>query len=195
MTSAATKAAQQRWADQDLLDQIAALAAQRQHHLSPSQAGGSPLTLASALNIRSYLERRPVKDAPSGPQDAPAAAGPMQAADARVNGPGRTRRPGTKITEPGIYYYGHAIYKVIRSQYSGHLQARRMDPATGRFAYAEGMMGVLRAGDKMTPEDSREYERLYGQPRCSDCGLPLENDLSRERRVGPVCWDKNGHSE
>ena len=117
-------------------------------------------------------------------------AGP--AADAR---PGR--RPGPKVTEPGIYYYDKHVYKVIRSQYSGHLQARRLNPAAkrDRWTYIQGMMGLLRAADKMTAEDSREYEELYGYPTCTDCGAPLENDLSRRRRVGPVCWDKNGHSD
>lgn len=97
------------------------------------------------------------------------------------------------IAEAGIYYYEDTIYKVIKSQYTDHFQARRLDRMTGKFVYTPGMMGVLRPEDKMTPEQSVRYEELYGSPVCTDCGQVLENDLSRERRVGPKCWVKNGH--
>jgi hypothetical protein len=145
---------------------------------------GDPAVRTDAAQISPYAK------AGGAPASRELHAGPV--ADAR---PGR--RPGPKVTEPGIYYYDKHVYKVIRSQYSGHLQARRLNPAAkqDRWTYIQGMMGLLRAADKMTAENSREYEELYGYPTCTDCGAPLENDLSRRRRVGPVCWDKNGHSD
>lgn len=180
-----------RMASQDLLDQISALAKMREHRLGKGMTGDRPLTLVSALRIRGYLSGRPDKPAAEREGVHLPAPGPMAAAERRVNGTGR--RPGAKITEPGIFFHNDRIYKVLRSEYSGHLQARRMDPKTCKFSYAEGMMGVLREEDRMTPEQSRRYEELFGHAVCTDCGLPLENDLSRERRVGPVCWVKNGH--
>jgi Family of unknown function (DUF6011) len=200
-----------------LVEQVRELARTREHRLSARQlAALESQTTASVLAMRTYLDGRPPRSGAqvtqisadihratqaaisastgdpavrTGPISSYAKAGGHPASDR----PGR--RPGPKVTEPGIYYYSDRIYKVILSQYSGHLQARRLDPQTRKYSYAEGMMGVLRAADKMTAEQSVEYEALYDYAACTDCGLPLENDLSRRRRVGPVCWDKNGHTD
>lgn len=196
-------------ADDDLMKDLRWL--QKATFNNVRQDLSKPITEAAALTMRSYLVRRTFRPGFGRTPDSPLTdlensrqfamtmmQGQMQDAIDRRSPqhdvrPGR--RPGTKVTEPGIYFYNDHIYKIIRSQYTQHLQARRMDPATGRFAYVEGMMGVLRAEDRMTPEHSIRYEELYGDPRCSDCGLPLENDLSRQRRIGPICWVKNGHAD
>jgi hypothetical protein len=52
-------------------------------------------------------------------------------------------------------------------------------------------LGFLRAGDRMTAEDSVRFEQLYDIAICTDCGLPLETDESRARRKGPKCAAKS----
>jgi hypothetical protein len=198
MTSLATQAAKQSWASDDLMDELRGMAAERVH--SVRQDLSIRLTLISALNMRKYLSNRPYK--PTSGTDAMPPAGGEGAVThvphpdgGTLCSPPQARSTGTKITEEGIYYYRDGVYKVIKSEYSGHWQARHLDPATGRFTYSPGMMGVLRAEHKMTSEDSIRFEELYGYPTCTDCGRSLENDLSRQRRVGPKCWVNNGHAE
>ena len=98
-----------------------------------------------------------------------------------------------KITEPGIYYHNGKAYKVFQSQYGDHrLQAKIFDPGSRSWVHAPGMLGQgrLSATELMTERDSLEFEKLYGFPMCVTCGRPLENDDSRERRRGPVCYGK-----
>jgi Family of unknown function (DUF6011) len=200
--------------NRDMIIRICDLAKTRDHKIAARQlAQLDTMTETALCALRSYLEARPEReDVPAAVSPAAsvehAAAAATAAAQSRKLGAGPTayekaggapsgRRPGTRITEEGIYYYDGHVYKVIKSQYSGHWQARRLNPAvkTGRWTYIQGMMGILRAEHRMTAEDSRAYEKLYGYPVCGDCGAPLENDESRRRRIGPVCWEKNGHSE
>jgi len=216
-------------ANRDLVvSQVRELARTRDHKIAARQlAQLETITDRSLLALRTYLDGRPLRaDAPQVPvitaqiehatQMAMAAAqaarpdadarfipaGPSgfrgdEPGTARPADPGR--RPGTRITQEGIYYYEGQVYKVILSQYSSHWQARRLnpkaEPGEQRWTYIQGMMAVLRAEHRMTAEQSREYEELYGYPTCTDCGAPLENDLSRLRRVGPKCWVKNGHTD
>jgi Family of unknown function (DUF6011) len=194
--------------NRDMIIRICDLAKTRDHKIAARQlAQLDTMTETALCALRSYLEARPEReDVPAAISPAASAEHATAAALAAVRpesrqlhaGPGaHQRRPGTRITEEGIYYYDGHVYKVIKSQYSGHWQARRLNPAvkTGRWTYIQGMMGILRAEHRMTAEDSRAYEKLYGYPVCGDCGAPLENDESRRRRIGPVCWEKNGHSE
>jgi hypothetical protein len=207
-----------------LIEQVRELARTREHKLQARQlAALETQTTVSILAMRTYLDGRPLRGQQADMTDiaatvrnataAAVAAGSGISPYAKAGGqpasrelhagpeahqarPGR--RPGAKVTEPGIYYYNGHVYKVIRSQYGErHLQARRLNPKAKaqKFTYAEGMMGVLRAADKMTAAQSLEYEKLYDYAACTDCGLPLENDLSRRRRIGPVCWEKNGHAD
>jgi hypothetical protein len=182
-----------------LVEQVRELARTREHRLAVRQlANLDKMTTTSLVAMRTYLDGRPLRaDAPAPADIAAAVHAATAAATAAVAQAPRAHqgRGGTRITQEGIYYYDKRVYKVIKSQYSGHWQARRLNPdakGPGRWTYIEGMMGVLRAEHKMTAEDSREYERLYGYPTCTDCGAPLENDLSRARRKGPVCYGKNG---
>lgn len=36
----------------------------------------------------------------------------------------------------------------------------------------------------------RELEVLHAADQCEDCGTPLEDPVSKQRRVGPSCWAK-----
>lgn len=185
------------WAPQDMLDSIRALAGAKDHRLPDKQTGIRPLTLVSAQAILRYLEGRPFAAHAQADQGART----VQPPAARSASPSKA---SPKVTRPGIFCLdkdgGLRVYKVILSQYSGHLQARLFIPPAqpgerGTWRYAKGMMGVLREDDRMTPEQSRRYEEMYGYPVCTRCGAPLENDESRERRYGPVCWDKEQAGE
>ena len=193
-------------ANRDLVvSQVRELARTRDHKIAARQlAQLETITDRSLLALRTYLDGRPLRaDAPQVPvitsQIEHATQMAMAAAQAARPEPPARRNPGTRITQEGIYYYEGQVYKVILSQYSSHWQARRLnpkaEPGEQRWTYIQGMMAVLRAEHRMTAEQSREYEELYGYPTCTDCGAPLENDLSRLRRVGPKCWVKNGHTD
>jgi hypothetical protein len=192
-----------KMAPQELLDDIVTLSRAKDHRMNAAQVSGKPMTLVSAESVLAYLRGRewregvspaereslgariegrhfPVPGIPAAPQPAPAF-------DSR-----RIGREGIFVVEKDGEM---KVYKVLRSQYSGHWQAKLFIPpeakgGRGTWEYARGMMSVLREGHRMTPAQSLRYEALYGYPVCTRCGAPLENDESRERRYGPVCWGK-----
>lgn len=102
--------------------------------------------------------------------------------------------PATKpeALVPGFYMLEGQVYKVKPSQKSDRMYASVLvDAPAGHkatFAYAKGVVYKLTLADRMTPEQAKAYGDLYG--RCCCCGKLLTVDLSIERGVGPVCWDK-----
>lgn len=175
-------------ADSELMIEIRLLAAERDHHLSPDMTGSQRLTLASAQSVRAHLRGRPVR---SGARQAPAA---EAAANGRPAAPAARPPDRDPVTEDGIYLHDGGLYKSLVNVSSGHRFAKKLDPRSGRWDYARGAMGYLRAGEKITREQAAEEGRrisrdpdlaLYG--RCWHCGRPLSNEESISLGIGPVC--------
>lgn len=111
------------------------------------------------------------------------------------------------VTEPGMYFAngGDTIYKVQKAVHgSGNLYAKELvveEPDCGgcangepcgagckwtvKFVYAPGAIKRLKASDKMTYEQAREFGAVYGT--CVNCGRTLTNELSIALGIGPVC--------
>lgn len=99
-------------------------------------------------------------------------------------------RPGTPITEPGIYELNGTVYRVRRSQ-AGNLYALRYTPEgatkADRFVYARGVIRDLRADDTLTAERASQLGRHFGI--CCICGDELDDQdgLGKTLGIGPVC--------
>lgn len=81
------------------------------------------------------------------------------------------------------------IYKVQRSQETGYLYGKRLDP--DGFRYAKGALRDLReCGEPLDEETATKFGKLYGV--CAICGRTLTNEESIERGIGPVCAGRQG---
>jgi hypothetical protein len=96
----------------------------------------------------------------------------------------------------GLYIKDDTIYKVILSN-QGRLYAKRLVPggSRGRFEYAAGAIRTLTPEDALTAERAAEWGRQArpghdGAIRvyCACCGAELDNEESRDRGIGPVCY-------
>lgn len=97
--------------------------------------------------------------------------------------------PVRRVDHDGIYRdEDGTIWKVQEArQGSGRLYAKRLDE-DGTFTYVPGAIHTLRADQRMTAEQAREYGALYG--RCCACGRDLTDEDSIARGIGPVCARK-----
>lgn len=96
------------------------------------------------------------------------------------------------VTEDGMYVLGETVYKVQKAVHgSGHLYAKQLvihEGANATFEFAKGMIYKLRAGNKMTLEQAKEFGHLYGV--CCKCGATLTDEKSIEAGIGPICAGK-----
>jgi len=180
----------------DKIRKLRELAATRRHKIDLSQLDGTRrLSDAQMDGMKRYLDRCPPLANPLlVSRETPVSAAPAATTPAR---PGF--RPGTRVSEPGMYYNRGRVFKVYQSVYGNQgLRAKVFSPSeinprtsmAGAWTAFPAALGFLRAEDEMTPADSIEFEKKYGFAFCTKCGLPLENDLSRELRIGPTCRSK-----
>lgn len=119
--------------------------------------------------------------------------------------PSPTPEPEPPISErlspatEGFYLHGSKIYKVQRAVHgSGHLYAKmlvlegRDDDVRGTWVYARGAINGLHQDLRMTEDEAAAFGKLYGI--CCICGTQLNNEVSVERGIGPVCAKKMGWS-
>lgn len=197
-----------------MMRRIADMAPRKRHHLAAHMVNGTtPLSPQAAAMVLQHLRKSP--DLRPGAQAAepsralhlgpeahlrPASERPspgvttQQEARIRAQQPRRTPIPDD---QDGIFYYRGRVYKVYHSQYDGKRRAKVLtisgeNGVRGEWVRATRAFGFLREEDRMTGEQSREYEAMYGVTVCKHCGLPLENDESRARRSGPDCFAKHG---
>lgn len=88
----------------------------------------------------------------------------------------------------GFYLMDGTVYRVKPNKAGTHTYATELDPTTGRWDYARGVVGRLSAADALTPEEAARRGRHWG--RCVFCGDELSNPESVERGIGPVCYRK-----
>lgn len=178
------------------LNTLRRLAATREHTLDLRQLDGTRrLNDAQLDGMKRYLDRCPPVSVSRETQQPPAPA-PAPAPEAPARG---GFRPGERVTSEGMYYNRGRVFKVYRSQYGDRgLRVKVLDPAevnprTGRkgtWSAFPAAMGFLRSADEMTAADSIEFEKKWSLAICKRCGAPLENDESRELRIGPTCRSK-----
>jgi hypothetical protein len=106
-------------------------------------------------------------------------------ADLRSRRPQGAAQPDT--VEPGFYFLDSTVYRVVWNQPKTRTYAKRLNPVTGQWTYAGGVVGQLI--DTLTVEQAAALGRQYG--RCCYCGKELADALSVERGIGPVCWNKH----
>lgn len=88
--------------------------------------------------------------------------------------------------EIGMYRVGDAIFKVQQSRESGRLYAKRL--TEDGFEYAPGAIRSIKASDRMTLEEAKEYGQMTGT--CCNCGRTLTNEESIRDGIGPICAGK-----
>lgn len=89
--------------------------------------------------------------------------------------------------EIGMYRVDGEIFKVQRAVHgSGHLYAKRL--TEDGFEYATGAIRKIKASDRMTLDEAKEYGRLTGT--CCQCGRTLTDENSIAEGIGPVCSGK-----
>lgn len=97
-------------------------------------------------------------------------------------------REAREELEAGIYLHDGEIFKVQRAVHgSGNMYAKRLTviDGTGTFEFAGGMVRKLKADERMTLDQAREYGAVYGV--CCNCGRTLTDETSIEAGIGPVC--------
>jgi hypothetical protein len=102
---------------------------------------------------------------------------------------GRGPANSDPVTEAGMYKSGGQIYKVQAARESGNLYAKRLIPGDpgekATFEYAKGAISRLKASERLSMEDAKEFGALYGS--CCVCGRLLTNEVSIEAGIGPIC--------
>lgn len=89
--------------------------------------------------------------------------------------------------EIGMYRVDGEIFKVQRAVHgSGHLYAKRL--TEDGFEYATGAIRKIKASDRMTLDEAKEYGRLTNT--CCQCGRTLTDETSIAEGIGPVCAGK-----
>lgn len=113
----------------------------------------------------------------------------------KSNKPENTSR---KEVEKGLYLVDGDVYKVqIAVHGSGKPYAKKLDFQTGKFEYANGAIYNVNFRAPMTKEEAQEIAKKYRsnvelESYCFICGLPLTDETSMDRGIGPICWSKLG---
>jgi hypothetical protein len=99
--------------------------------------------------------------------------------------------PAERVSEPGFYRDGDAVYRVQQNRARTNLYAKRLT-ASGGWEYAAGAMRTLTPAMRLTVEQAAVYGRETG--RCVCCGEtlgagtdPVQAELSLAVGIGPAC--------
>jgi hypothetical protein len=91
--------------------------------------------------------------------------------------------------EAGIYLHDGVVCKVQRAVHgSGNMYAKVLDTTTAKFEYATGLVTKIKAEERMTLEQAKEFGAIYGV--CCNCGATLTDERSIEAGIGPICAKK-----
>lgn len=101
-------------------------------------------------------------------------------------------KSGSKAAEEGMYRIPDGtIYRVqIAKQGSGRPYAKKLvEDADGwHFRRVAGMQFRLKASDKLSLDEAKEWGKLYGV--CCKCGADLTDETSIAEGIGPICGDR-----
>lgn len=155
----------------------------------PLLVDGPPMTPAQEKFISTLLAERDLTDTKyAGFTEAPR----MTRVQAHESIDALLDLPTLKVAErcgEGVYFLNGRVFKVkVAVHGSGRLYAQELDPETGRWSRASGMVNALTEENRMTPEQAAEFGRLYGV--CALCGRTLTDEESIARGIGPVCAGK-----
>lgn len=95
----------------------------------------------------------------------------------------------TAVLEAGIYRTDSGdIFKVYKAVHgSGKMLAKRLivENGAGRFEYEGLATRFVKAEQRMTLEQAKEFGAIYGV--CCNCGATLTDEKSIAAGIGPVC--------
>ena len=98
----------------------------------------------------------------------------------------REATPAQAEISEGFYKSGDGnIYQVTQARHGSHFLAKVLDRETGKFEYAGAAKRFVKADQRMTLEEAKEYGKQTGN--CLVCGRRLTAEASVEAGVGPVC--------
>lgn len=95
----------------------------------------------------------------------------------------------------GMYHYEDKNYRVRESKagrlYAEEAVSTKQNDGTFKtqFIYARGVITKLTGDHRMTAEQAKAHGAYFGT--CVCCGKTLTNEVSIDRMVGPICWDKH----
>lgn len=102
------------------------------------------------------------------------------------------------VTEPGMYRTPDGeIFKVQKAKQSANLYAKKLVQIGGKrltepgdvvhfeFVYEQGAIRTLRADQRLTLDEAKQFGIKYGV--CCVCGLTLKDATSVAAGIGPVC--------
>jgi hypothetical protein len=100
----------------------------------------------------------------------------------------RTQNAPLPIAEKGYYRHNGEIYTVVAAKtHDSRSYAKVLvtEGNRGRWDYAKGVVSQLRAQERITINQAKEFGHLHGF--CMVCGKTLTDPKSVEQGIGPVC--------
>lgn len=91
----------------------------------------------------------------------------------------------------GIYIKNNVIYKVVHAVHgSGRQYAKKFSPSTKKFTMAKGAIWNLTPNDAISPEQAKDFGKLYGM--CVFCSRTLTDERSIHAGYGSTCASNHG---
>lgn len=163
------------------------------------------LTKKSASMAIDFLKARPFKDTATVVPFVPKATPLITGASILVNesayqkmietaheAPAAERIAIADLVAEGFYNLDGEIYQVVSNKAATKRYAKLMTVVNGKrkFSYAAGVIMSLTPRHKVTPIQAK----MFGDTHhfCLCCGRELTVELSIQRGVGPICWEKYG---
>lgn len=112
----------------------------------------------------------------------------VEATENTQENPKASSVPSKPISKVGMYRREGVVYRVNENANTGRLNVWQLNPKTGSFSYAKGVIYKLREEDRLTVEEAAEFGHTNGFCMC--CGRELSNAESMELGIGPICMRK-----
>lgn len=151
------------------------------HAIDPDNAAEALLAIEQADSPLSKADASRLIEHLIGERDRARAAQKAQRQQAQ-----RETTPAQAEISEGFYKTGDGnIYQVTQARHGSHFLAKVLDQGTGKFEYAGAAKRFVKADQRMTLEEAKEYGKQTGN--CLVCGRRLTAEASVEAGVGPVC--------
>lgn len=97
-------------------------------------------------------------------------------------------RSAPNLVGEGFYLHNNSVFRVRISKSTGRAWAARLDPDSGKFDYAKGVVFELKDSMRLTLEQAAKLGAKWH--RCVVCGKDLTHPDSTRRGMGPYCANK-----
>jgi hypothetical protein len=135
--------------------------------LSPKQYAGAEKCMKAELRKAERAQREPVTE------------GMYLTEDQRIF---KVQRA---VNGSGNLYAKELVADEVHGNVFGTVQQYANGKPRWKFRYAKGAISQLRAEEKMTLEQAKEFGALYGT--CMVCGRTLTDETSIAEGIGPIC--------